>query len=272
METERNNKKYKKKKVRSKNKVKSPLINKIERSRLYQIFQNKEVKRYTVVTISAIVIGLVFGLTTLKILNHVGQPQGVGAITSHVDNDSVKDTGKEINQKIPSLQAYIIQGGVFSNAQNAAEWKEHLQHAGFDVVNWKRDDLYYLLIGLATTEGELSDLKSELEANDLEVYIKMWETNEHNVNLEQEDLNWIDSFLSLWLKSVENTEGKDQLLNEEWHSLLSTDLEISENLQVLRNDIDTFLKEVEPNNAIEKQYGLLKIWHLFEQFISSNES
>lgn len=249
------------------------IVNKIKNTSLYRLVNQKEVKRYIVVAFSAVFIGLLFGFTTLKVLDHVGQPKDVGAITTGASQpDQNGNDSKTITEQITSLQAFVIQGGVFSDQANLEKWEQHFIEKGYNVVKWERDNLYYLFIGLGSSENELSHLKDDLLNKDLEAYIKVWETNSYDLNLAKSDLKWIESFVSLLEESIDNINDDNYRLKEKWDTFISTGNEQGKDVYPFKETIETILKENDLQNEIDKRYFLLKMWHSFEVFaISNNE-
>lgn len=236
-------------------------FSKIKTTGLYKFFQRKHVQKYIIVISSAIIIGLTFGFTTLKVLNHVGQPKGVDAVST-VKNDE----DNHISIDIAQLQAYVIQGGVFSNEENLTQWKKQFREAGFKSIEWKRDDLYYLLLGVGDSEAGLVDLKETLLNAGLDTYVKSWETKKANFSAQQGDSDWINSFISLWEKSITNEHEHNDIFDE-WNEFISIVSDTSDNIKQFKEKVNNIITEQPFETEIEKQYVLLEIWHEFEQFI-----
>lgn len=238
---------------------------KLTKTKIFQYLRHKEMKRYFVVIFSAVFIGLIFGFTTLKILNHVGQPQGVGAIT-----DQNEQTGKsETVVHIPSLQAFIIQGGVFSNEQNFTNWKSRFEKKGLRPVGWYNDGLYYLFLSIGESEQDLLRVKEELLGEGLELYIKKWETKERNIHVDEEEREWMNSFISLWEKSVKEIE--DHSFETEWNQFFNDDRLSLKHFQPFKIKIENIFKEIDLSQPVDRHYFLIQLWHTLENEINGNE-
>lgn len=236
----------------------------IKSSKLFKFFKRKNVQKYSFVTISAITIGLAFGFMTLNILNHVGQQKSVDAITTNKPVEQQDKQGQDI--QLQSLQAYVIQGGVFSSESNLAEWQKQFLQGGFETVTWKKDDLYYLLLGVAESEANLLPLQQKLTDSGLDTFIKEWETAERTVSVTDEDAKWLDTFLMIWTQSMTN-DNDEQLLREQWTTLMTDESETSPAVQSLREKITNIMSEQVLADETKKQYALLKAWSYFEQLI-----
>src|SRR5699024_8515123 len=127
---------------------------------------------------------------------------------------------------------------------------------GYEVVAWERDELYYLLLGLATTESELSKLKEELATKDLEAYVKVWETAEYELDLDTKDMDWLNSFISLWKSSVENIAENNEFQEEDWNRLISSDNDVSDQLKSMMNEVDVVFNESGQDSITEQRYIL----------------
>lgn len=246
--------------------VKASLFNRLKRNPIYNFFQRKDVKKYLIVITSAMVIGLMFGFITLKVLNHVGQPKDIGALTVNTNEAATETNEEEVSQEIKQLDAYVVQGGVFANKENLKEWKDRFQKEGVSAIEWKRDDLYYLFLGIGSSEQEIDKLKEKLLKKELDVYVKKWTTSNKEVHLPQDDLTWIDSFITLWESSITNMDNKD-LFVKNWPDLIKSGENLSEKVTTFNNELQAGLNDNSLSSQEDKQYMLLLFWTLFEQHI-----
>lgn len=246
------------------NSTKARFKDMIKSSKLFKFFKRKDVQKYSFVTISAITIGLAFGFMTLNILNHVGQRKSVDAITTNQPIEQQDKQGQDI--ELQSLQAYVIQGGVFSSESNLTEWQKPFLQSGFETVTWKKDDLYYLLLGVAKSEADLLPLQQKLSDDEFDTFIKEWETAEKIVSVTDEDAKWLDLFLTTWTQSMTNNSD-EQLLREQWTTLMTDESETSPAIKSLREKITNIMSEQVLADEIKKQYALLMTWYYFEQLI-----
>lgn len=246
--------------------TKQTFLEKIKSNSFYKYLQRESVKKYMFVTLSAIVVGLMFGFVTLNILNHVGQPIDVDAVMT--DGQATEQNDQGLLQDIEQLNAYVLQGGVFSSEENLHKWQDHFQEKGYPSVVWERDHLYYLFLGLAPSEQALNNLQHKMTDDGLDVYVKEWQTVNKEINLSEEDLLWVKSFITLWKSSITSVD-EDNELSQKWHELVESNEELSEEIVQFNNNIADLLNDRSFTTEQERQYVLLTLWMVFERDVLS---
>src|SRR5699024_4530407 len=137
------------------------------------------VKQLTIAISLAVIIGTIFGFIMLKIFGTIDNgmiSQGNNPIVS-VENSSEKEENAKkdvMKTELPGIQAYILQGGVFSRKENAKKFEEDYQGNGVMTMIWKRDNKFFLIIGLYHSLKEEIKLAINKEYNNIDVFVKEW--------------------------------------------------------------------------------------------------
>src|SRR5690625_2176312 len=112
-------------------------------------FKKKDRKKQFIFAFcSSICICVLFGIVNLNIIKQEEQHH---ALLSHTNNSDIgtEDHSAEVDAtKLDSIHVYVVQGGVFSEEENAKEWQEKFNNIQFPAMNWYRNDNYFLFVGV----------------------------------------------------------------------------------------------------------------------------
>src|SRR5690625_1250445 len=107
--------------------VKKKQINKIKpikrptQTLVSKIKHHQQFKKIVFAISSSLIIGLVFGLITLKMLKQE-DPEQANILNSSASKQ--EEQSEENITQFDSIGVYVIQGGVFSEKENASQWAE----------------------------------------------------------------------------------------------------------------------------------------------------
>ncbi|HLR52836.1 MAG TPA: SPOR domain-containing protein [Candidatus Avamphibacillus sp.] len=241
-------------------------------SNMRRIGYVKELKPIIIAVITAIFIGSVLGFILLKMFvnidNGLANTSNSNPVV-HLDANT-KDTPKENTSKVtlPSIQAFVLQGGVFSAEENAKEFASKYNKKNINTVIWERDNQYYLITGLANSKESANDLADQQEGHGLEVFVKEWESPAIEVQLANNEFEWFQSLHNLLVKSIDGINGKDSLPVDGWSALFDENKTESEKIISFKEKIEPYTKNIKEGGKSDIQYELLEIWYELEAFLS----
>lgn len=236
---------------------------------IFYIFRN--IKPFFLAALSAIVIGSLLGFSMLMMFKGSDDqsPHHINAIKQN--DDQVKENDHEKKSEvsdvnIPSLNAYVLQGGVFSETENAEHWSMQYNEAGFRTVIWERDGQYYLFSGVASTKDFGQNVAEKQD--DFDVYIKEWLTNPETIQLSKEEIEWVSSFQEKWKETVQSVSEENNILIDQWNQLMNFSSFQSDYIREFYTELKKLLdNESIIDDPVEQQYFLLASWYEFEKSI-----
>ncbi|MGM8213001.1 SPOR domain-containing protein [Virgibacillus sp. W0430] len=235
-----------------------------------------KIKPIFLAVISAVAIGIVLGSIMLNLFTTVkndSEPPGTSpaSIQTTEENDEeesktnrASDHRKET--EIKSMQAYVIQGGVFKEQPNAEEWLHTFQTEGHNGVIWNRDDEFYVILGLFTTKEKASRQVIKIKEQGLDAFVKQWTTDSVRVNLNEEEEQLVLQFQEIWLHFMKALETH-QLNESSWEDKLNKLALEKESFIQLHKKTSDLLQDLNQKSAKEVQFALLKAWHHFDEAI-----
>src|SRR5699024_3163233 len=114
------------------------------------------------------------------------------------DGDVKEQPENKVMMTLKQMKAYVIQLGVFSEQENADIWSKTYAQAGFPSISFQRENQYFLFTGVANTEEKAKEFAEILLKEEIEVYVKEWETDEKEIKLTEEESKWIQLFQEQW--------------------------------------------------------------------------
>src|SRR5690625_614444 len=117
----------------------------------YTLNKRKSKKQFILAITSSVFIGVIFGIIILNMIKQEEQHHallsntGNGDIGSEEDSDNEKNTNNDHvdSTKLDSINVFVVQGGVFSEEENAKEWEEKFNNIQFPAMRWYRDQNYF---------------------------------------------------------------------------------------------------------------------------------
>lgn len=228
--------------------------------------KRRRIKPIIIAVVSAMAIGLIFGVILLNMMTSFNDSTEVNQSSPVFSNDENIDKTPDTTQyTLESMKAYVVQGGVFSLKENADKHASLLEKNGINPVLWKRDNQYFLFAGVTNNEEQAKKITDSLNTGDSALYVKTWEVGELNVNLSEEEFNWLQLFQQSWVESLQQTTNGQPLPKNDWEKL-EKESPSSQTLQPLINQINQMVKQENVfSNTDEAQHQLLILWNQYEQ-------
>ncbi|MBY7143251.1 SPOR domain-containing protein [Virgibacillus sp. NKC19-3] len=230
----------------------------------------KSFKPIIVTTISAIAIGSILGVFMLRMFVGVDSDLTANnnAPAATIDAEDEDSNAERMTASMEQMNAYVLQGGVFSDETNAEAWVSNYEQAGFPGFIWEREGQFFLLLGLANTEEHAEQLASQLKEQEFDIYVKEWSTEEGEVDLTEEEHEWLQSFQENWqdeLNALENDEG---LKVDNWEALMENYPDDSEDLTDLQETLSGLRESTQAQTEeLEAQHILLQLWKQYSEII-----
>jgi len=225
-----------------------------------------------ITTISlALIVGSIFGFVMLKIFGTIDNGMATPGNNPVVNLDKASEKDDEIEDKdnieLPIIQAYILQGGVFSSEENAEEFAREYQENDIPTMIWPRENEYFLLLGVAHTLEKGEKLASRIEEEDLEVFVKEWATPAREISLTSNEKEWINSFQNLLTSSIQELDEQENDSISSLEKLLADLPDDSASLESFKESIQAIFNKVKEDGRSLTQEDLLKMWLQYELFI-----
>lgn len=206
--------------------------------------KNKWVMPVLLTISTAAVIGTILGMFILQLFVDIEEETGVTQGEGNTNTISTQPA-ELIETDLPSLSAYVLQAGMFTEQANAEEWKEYYEALGESAFIWESEEQHYLFIGIYGTEEQASEKLEELQSSEVDVFMKKWETTEGSVTERTtEEIKWIEQFQVTWEEALAERETSAffDLINHlpSTHSLE----ELNEYLSNPNKNIDLFFFEL----------------------------
>lgn len=235
-----------------------------------KISKNPLLKPILIAVISAIIIGAILSVIMFQVLVDVkanySNQESVSIPTAtqsengkeKANGDHSANTAETSTFTLAALHGFVLQGGVFSELENAETWAKNFSDSGLPAMIWNRGDQYFLLLGLTETKEQAESIVNQLDKN-YDLYIKEWETKQGNVSLTKEEQEWLLAFQQKW---EENVKKSDNISKDNWAEL-SKDTK-SDRLKSLVNHME----QIESVSGLEGQKYLLNLMFEYEKLIS----
>jgi hypothetical protein len=192
--------------------------------------------------IGAIVVGVVLGFGTLKVITNTDGPSTPAA---SLQDESASTKGKDVKTaavELKGLSIPVIQGGVFSTEESLEATRKSVEGKGIPTAKVEKDGQFYLVVA-ASGELETANLVSDQYKDKIDVYAKEF---------------------VLGGKTVQVTEGEKEFLEKgnEVYSLLaqesSNGLVMGTTNEAVMNTIKEKLKAIEGMKVEQKSIQEMK--------------
>ncbi|MFD2046222.1 SPOR domain-containing protein [Ornithinibacillus salinisoli] len=236
--------------------------------------QFRNVRPIVIAAVSAVVIGSILGVILLNMFVNIdeltsnGNSNQVGSIGTVDTND--QDDQSESNDKgnssegslktLPAMNAFVLQGGVFSEETNASDEANRFEQEGYTPVIWEQDEQFYLLVGLSDSKEHAKSLAETLDSHNLEVFVKDWTSPELELDLSEEEREWFQSVQEQWQKSLASISEQESMVLHDWESILETHPQGSDKVDSFIQSSEPILSNLQEANNTESQTLLLKMW------------
>lgn len=218
---------------------------------------------FIITGLSAIVIGVLLGLILLKMFVPSGEEpiivQPVNTDTEIV-NPPTTDGGQS-ELELPSLQAHVIQAGVFSSVEQGEAWQATVNQSGYQSMLWHADEDIRLFTGVYPSEAEAKRVAEIMGEVNLDLYVREWSSPARTIEMEEPLIEWLIAFADSWRDTT--TLGMTDQIKQDWSMWLeSAPSNIPASVTHLQTRIEAYLEQ--PNQAtIELE--LLSWWYLYNQ-------
>lgn len=227
------------------------------------------IKPIVLAIVAAVIIGSVLGFIMLNMIAGIddnasktgGQQTAANADTD--DKEHPDAAGEEV------MSAYVLQGGVFTEKENADKWAEKFTQAGFPAVIWEKESQYYLLTGIADSEEQAKEQAGEMQSSELDAFAKEWETAEMDETLSETEIGWLGDFQSQWSHTLTSITKGNDTAPDKWQKLLDSQPEDSEVATGLAKEIEDSLTAMEKADKQEVQDRLLSMWKKYDSLIQA---
>ncbi|RDW21660.1 SPOR domain-containing protein [Oceanobacillus chungangensis] len=144
---------------------------------------------------SAIIIGSVLSYVMFQIFVIVDGNQAAdpGLATTPINQRDNQEAIPTQAHSLISLNAFVLQAGVFSNKTNADEWMNIFADAGLEAIVWEKDDQYFLFLGVAATKEQAKTIATGL-TTEFDIFVKEWSTAEGEVKLTDGEFQFVQQF------------------------------------------------------------------------------
>lgn len=203
----------------------------------------KKAKAIMIAICCSVFIGILFGSISLQMAK---QEMGFEETKVHSveenQQEDAKNEGTSTNN-MEEISFYVVQGGVFSEIENAETYGSKFTKKGFPATAWKNNEEdVYLFTGIAATEEEATDIAEEMVDKELEVYVKEWQVEPKQLSGSEADYQFINQFLELWHINLDDQEFKESA----WQDMLNHSNEVNEDVDLLKEEIQTLIEDEVP--------------------------
>lgn len=239
--------------------------------------KRKYIKPVIIPIFSALLIGSVLGLIMLKMFVTLDSDATSGnddipisAIEKDKEEQKLQNGSSIVH--VEGVQAYVLQAGVFSEEANALEWKEKYENKNIPTVVWEKDKRFHLFAGIAETESQANHLSQQFKKNELEVYVKEWQTEGIETKLSNVEHQWLAKFQNEWNNSLKLLSAGEELEPKAWKQIVDGFPKDTEKLSQLNSHLEENLNKLSEGNNNQAQAVLLSLWLTYEKTIKELES
>lgn len=223
---------------------------------------------------SAILVGSILGFFMLNMFTNLGEDiESHSQEPTNVHANPVDKADHTVSAAtLEGMRAFVLQGGVFSKAENADEWALKFQQATIPTVVFEKDQQHYLFVGIASTENEAKKLAKTVTDQQFEVYVKEWKSEDVELELTAEEQHWLESFQKQWKDTLQLIHTGEEVSLEGWDDLVNSHPLESERVLQLVDNIHTFYdKDSDEHSHFEWQAMLLSTWKIYENMINQED-
>lgn len=232
-------------------------------------------KPVIIAIVSAIVIGSILGIIMLNLFVNLDNGPtntitGNAPVTNNNTNTKEKAAEKgKATVTLASMNAYVLQAGVFSEESNAKEFASTFENTGFTPFIWSQDGQYFVLTGITNTEEKAKQLAVNFSEQNKEVYVKNWTVEEVETDLTTSEHKWIETFHETWTDSLTAISEQNSIPVKKWNSLLQDYPQQSDKITPIVKGIQADIEQLEDGDVKRSQHLLLNIWALYDTNIGN---
>ncbi|WP_164668475.1 SPOR domain-containing protein [Virgibacillus doumboii] len=223
-------------------------------------------------SVSAIIIGSILGLFMLSMFVDIDnslsqQDNNLPAMIDEEDNKKEEDENKESDSTAVSAvtmdatNAFVLQAGKFGNEANAKEMANTFNQSGFSVMVWTKDNYSYVFAGIANSKQLASQLTTEFSEQQLEVYVKEWTTESFELQLNDDEKKWLQSYKKQWNESLVAVSKEESISKEDWKNVIDSTPEKSDRLSGFTDFLKKELNNIGQAGKWQEQRILLNLWY-----------
>lgn len=207
---------------------------------------------------SASVIGTLFGMMTLSLLDLEDRPHTIA------EEKQLKEmTTTNLQQPQPtegkqrSITFYTLQIGKFQQEANANALVKQLHTLDIESIIWEEDDAFYVLSG-AFHKEQLARKESEIvKALAIDAFVKQW-TVTLNVKRTPEENAWLERWITTWETTLQQLDENKNDYQTLWNEL-AQDLQHEKNTKLFTNEKEQVLTIVTFEDSLTKTDLLKKL-------------
>lgn len=236
---------------------------------------NKTYKHIFIAAFSAILLGIGLGIFMLNMFTNIDTPAVLGKGTS--DTNSVEGSSSNTEKEaiaanlstftLPKLNAFVLQGGLFSEKSNVKEVQAAFTDAGYRTMIWERDNKFYLFSNITETKEQSDSLKAMYKESSLETYSKEWTVGEAEMKLTAAENKWMNKFHELWNSSVKMISSNQTISSSEWNKWLADYPDSGKNSSAFYSDVKGLVTQFVEAKENLQPILLLEIWKHYENFV-----
>lgn len=227
----------------------------------------KNYKQIFIAGISAIVLGVGLGLFMLNMFTNI-DTDTINPLTKTSGQPSDSSSGAATTEastyKLESLEAFVLQAGLFNDETNLSKVQEKFEQAGLVTMVWKSDNQFYLFANIAGTKDQADSKKTSYQEMDLETYAKKWQTSETEVNITKGEYEWLQRFNSLWNQSLQNVSNNKALITDDWNKWIEAYPTGGEKTAPFYEKVKSLQSDIKDANETTSPNILLKLWNAFD--------
>lgn len=234
----------------------------------------KTAKPIIIAVMTAIFIGSVLGFILLGVFGNIDSvimPNYNNRVVQLNPAEQADQDGEKDALSLSSVNAYVLQAGVFSDEANAQTLVGEYKAQGIIPVVWQRDNQYYVLTAVTNSQENADALAKQQEAMGLEAFVKEWESSAGEMNMTSGEAEWFQTFHELLAGSIEAVSASDSVPLEGWTALLGNQDHESERVASFAEEIEPYLEHLAGSEQVTFQQGLLEIWHHYDMFLRNEE-
>lgn len=191
---------------------------------------NRTVKQIILAASSALLIGISFGFITLYMSKQAEQQPAT--ILNEATVEDEKANGNTI--ELESVNAYVVQGGLFSARENADNAGKKFEPAQVPTFVWEREGEYYLLAGIFSNEQVAKKQSKKMNDEGIDVFVKQWETTSKSVSIGESDVSFLKAMIELWNESLQLIDSGENIQFAKWEEVLDKHTNLSESVQLFK--------------------------------------
>ncbi|WP_404453265.1 hypothetical protein LG329_03240 [Virgibacillus necropolis] len=228
-------------------------------------------KHIFVAAISAILLGVGLGIFMLNMFTNIDANAVNGKVNLQTDTSNTSNSGAAASDlstyTLKSIQAFVLQAGLFNDESNVTVVQDKFKKAGFPTMVWKRDTQYYLFANLAETKDQTDSQKATFKELNLDTFAKKWATNEVEIELTEAEYNWIQDFHTLWNASLKDVSKNQTFSSKDWNKWIESYPDNGKNTTQFYENVQSLKTNIDKASESSAPIILLNLWNQYENFV-----